>query len=62
METENSRPQRGWEAGMPGPKPEGASPGAQHGTAAAAKLLIRARAPGLQWLWLYRGHGFFASP
>lgn len=31
---------------MPGPKPEGASPGAQHGTAAAAKLLIRARRPG----------------
>lgn len=48
METEKSRPRggRGGGEGMPGPKPEGASPGAQHGTAAAAKLLIRARRPG----------------
>lgn len=60
MEPEKSRPRAG--EGMPGPKPEGASPGAQHGTAAAAMLLIRTRAPGLRQLWPYRGHGFFASP
>lgn len=59
MEPEKSRPRGG---GNARPEPEGASPGAQRGTAAAAKLLIRTRAPGLRQLWPYRGHGFFASP
>lgn len=60
VEPEKSRPRAG--EGVPGPKPEGASPGAQPGTAAATTLLIRAPAPRPRQLWPYWGHGFFASP
>lgn len=55
-----SRPRAG--EGMPGPKPEGASPGSQPETAAAATLLIRAPAPRPRQLWPYWGHGFFSLP